>query len=390
MRCLNYWDFRALAKRRLPRGLFEYIDRGTEDEHALRALRSDLDALRLVPRALPGVAARALATSVLGRQLAMPVVTAPTALAGLVSHGGEIQLARAARRHGIPMCVSTYSVTAIEEIRAGAAEAELWFQLYVWKNRALTRQLVDAAHRCAVSVLVVTIDSIAPAKREYNTRNGFEIPFRLSARAAADLARHPGWLLRVALPYLMNGGLPSYAHYPPAFRRAVTARSAADDVTPDSALSWADIREIRRWWPHKLLIKGILHPEDAKAALDCGADGVVVSSHGARNVDVAPSPIEVLPAIAEAVGGRTEILADSGIRRGGDVVKYLAAGASAVMVGRLPLWGLAAGGEQGAVDALDMLRSEIDGTLANLGIADVGACVRLTRLHRCGRTDGAD
>jgi L-lactate dehydrogenase (cytochrome) len=364
---LNWEDCRRRARRRLPRGLFDYIDRGTEGEVALAALRASLDAITLLPSVLTGHAGRHLETTLLGRSAAAPIVVAPTALAGLVAHDGEVKLARAAAAVGIPFCVSTQSITPIDAIRRGAPEAVLWFQLYAWRDRSLTLQLLDRVRGCDCDCLVITVDTPVPPNREYNRRNGFAIPFRPSLRGSLDFAAHPRWLLGVFGRYLMSGGVPTYAHYPDAFRRAITRPSVADAVQLDHRLNWADIRALRDHWRGKLIIKGLLSVEDAEAAMAVGADGIVVAAHGGRNLDCLPPPAHCLPSIKQAVGGRIAILADSGVRRGTDVLKYLALGAQAVLLGRIPLWGLAAGGEQGAEAALRMILREMNTAMAFLG-----------------------
>jgi L-lactate dehydrogenase (cytochrome) len=364
---LNAQDYRAAARRLLPKALFEYIDRGAEDENALRRLRDVLDAVHLVPTVLTGHGERNLQAEVLGHKMSMPVIIAPTALAGMVSHNGEIKIARAAERIGIPACISTQSVTTVEEIRAGAPAANLWFQLYLWKDRSLSRALLERVQKAGVDTLVVTADTPTGPKREYNQRNGFAIPIKYSARLGFDVATHPRWLAGVLMRYILTTGMPTYGHYPEEFRSSVTRAQLAERVKLENLLNWNDIHELRRWWKGKLIIKGVLSVEDAELAHAAGAEGIVVSSHGARNLDILPAPIEVLPQIADRLGDKLEIIADSGIQRGSDVVKYVASGAKAVMIGRLPLWGLAVGGETGADNLLSMLRNEIDLTLTMLG-----------------------
>jgi len=364
---LNFHDYRTQARRRLPRFLFEYIDRGAEDETAPRAHRADLDALRLLPDMLTGHAERDLSVNVLGRRLPLPLIVAPTALAGFVLHDGEIALARAAETLQLPYCVSTQSVTAIEAIRAGAPGTELWFQLYVWKNRAMTDNLLDRVRACGIETLVVTADTPVLPNREYNERNGFTVPLAPSLTLALDLARHPGWSLTVLLEYLRRGGMPGLGNYPDAFRNKAQRPAVADDFTIDLCLSWQDISAIRRIWPGQLLVKGLVTAADAERAAELGVDGIVVSTHGARNLDSIVSTARALPPIVDAISDRILVLADSCIQRGSDAVKYMALGARAVMVGRAPLWGLAANGQQGAEAVLSMLGREIDLTLALLG-----------------------
>jgi L-lactate dehydrogenase (cytochrome) len=294
-------------------------------------------------------------------------VVAPTALAGLVAFDGETKLARAAAAVGVPFCVSTQSITTIETIRRGAPDAELWFQLYVWRNRSLTLNLLDRVRASGCDTLVITVDTPVGPNREYNQRNGFAMPMVPSLRAAVDFAMHPRWTLGVMARYLARDGLPTYGHYPDAFRTAVTRPSVSDAVRLEGRLTWDDINLLRDHWHGKVIIKGILSVEDALQAAKLGVDGIVVSAHGGRNLDCLPAPADVLPAIAGAVSQRLTVLADSGIRRGTDVLKYCALGASAVLLGRLPLWGLAARGEAGAEAVLRMIVRETSTAMAFLG-----------------------
>ena len=261
---LNAQDYRRRARRRLPKGLFEYIDRGTEDEVALRQLRRSLDAITLTPSVLTGVTDPQLGIDILGRPCGAPLVVAPTALAGLVTHGGEVQLARAAAAANIPFCVSTQSVTTVEDIRAGAPDARLWFQLYVWRDRALTDALVDRARQSGCDALVITADTAASPRREYNARNGFAIPLVPSFRNVLDVAAHPRWFVGVLLRYLLTEGVPTYAHYPAAFRSPITRPGLHDAVRLDGGFDWSDVVALRRRWDGPLVVKGILSVDDAR------------------------------------------------------------------------------------------------------------------------------
>jgi L-lactate dehydrogenase (cytochrome) len=370
MRPLNVADYREIARRRLPRGVFEYVDRGTEDEVGLRALRTAFEAVTFAPRVLRDVSAIDLSAELFGRRQPLPLIAAPTAMAGLLWHDGEVQLARAARDAGIPFCISTQSTTSIEDIAPGAPGAELWFQLYVWRNRALTDELLARVRAAGAQTLVLTADTPASPKKEWNTRNGFGVP---SLRGGIDVALHPRWLLGVLLRRALASGLPTYAHYPEAFKTRITRAAAAPDLRLATDLTWDELRTLRRQWPGRLVVKGILRAEDAQLALDCGADGIVVSSHGGRNLDGAPAPIDVLPAIADRVGSRMTVLADSGVRRGSDIAKLLACGARGVMLGRALLYGTAAAGAAGASDVLAILRDELERTLAFIGLPRVEA-----------------
>lgn len=367
---LNVDDVRALARRRLPRGIFDYIDRGAEDEVGLARLRRAFDEILLHPKVLVDVAARDLSIELFGRRQPLPLVIAPTAAAGLCWHLGEIELARAAGKAGIPFTIATGSITEMERI-VMESPGPLWFQLYMWQERALSHALIDRARANGIETLVLTVDTAALPIREYNTRNGFEIPIKASARGGLDMLRHPGWVLNVLLRYLLDEGVPTYRHYPESFRAKITRKATWEQVRLADTLGWNDLKELRRRWSGRLILKGVLRPDDARRAVEAGVDGIVVSSHGARNLDAAVPPIRTLPAIVEAVNGRAAILADSGVRRGADVLKLLALGADAVLVGRAPLFGIAAGGEAGALHVLDLLRQEMLATLGLLGCPDL-------------------
>ncbi|MFA6264131.1 MAG: alpha-hydroxy acid oxidase [Pseudolabrys sp.] len=363
---LNVEDARRAAKRRLPRGLFEYIDRGTEDEVSIAGNRARLDAIKLAPSVLIDITQRTPAAEIFGIAQPSPLIIAPTAVAGLVWHDGEIALARAAAAAGIPFCVSTQSITPIERI-ANESGARLWFQLYVWKNRQRTLALIDRAAQAGAEALVLTVDTAVGPVREYNVRNGFGIPLKASLRAGVDLALHPRWTLDVMLRSILASGVPTYAHYPDEFRTRLgrAALSTEVDLAPD--VTWDDVRLLRQRWKGRLVLKGILTVEDARTALSHGVDGIVVSNHGARNLDCAPGPTDVLPAIVAAVGDRLEILADSGVRRGADIARFIALGAKGVMIGRATLYGVAIGGAAGASRVLDVLHQQLSATMGMLG-----------------------
>lgn len=367
---LNIDDFRAAARRRLPRGIFEYVDRGAEDEVGLARLRQAFDAMTFNPRILVDVSNRDLATTLLGRRQPLPIAIAPTAAAGLVWHDGEIALARAASAAGIPFCIATGSITAMERI-AAASKGPLWFQLYMWHERELSYQLIERAWRNGIETLVLTVDTVVSPKREYNTRNGFEIPIRASIRGAADMFLHPRWVWQVLLRYFLGEGIPTYQHYPLGFRSRITRKATWEQVRLADALTWDDLRDLRRRWKGKLILKGVLRADDAREAADAGVDAIVVTNHGARNLDSAAAPLHMLPAIRAAVGSQIDIIADSGVRRGADILKLLAVGANAVLIGRAALYGTAVGGEAGAARVLDLLRDEMSSTLGFLGCASL-------------------
>ena len=371
---LNYWEFRAAARRRLPRGLFEYIDRGTEDEVGLVDAVAAWQRRKLVPSVLVDVGARDLSIELFGRRLASPIVIAPTALAGLVWHDGEVALARAAAAAGIPFSVSTQSSTSIEQI--ATAGARLWLQLYIWRDRELTWAFLERARAAGAEALLLTVDTAVSPNREYNVRNGFGVPIVPSLVAALDIVLRPRWLVNVLLRQLMRDGIPTYAHYPPEYRTRVGRKAIGEAMQLDPRVNWEDVRELRRRWPGPLILKGILSVADARRAVEHGCDGIVVSSHGARNLDSAIASADALGPIADAVGARTTILVDSGIRRGSDIVKALALGARAVLIGRLPLYGLATGGEAGAKAAIAMIAEELSRTMAYAGRTSIPATDR--------------
>lgn len=367
MQPLNIYDYRRLAQRRLPRAMFEYIDRGTEDEVLLSDVRRSLDAVKLNQHVLNDVSNPDTSVTLFGERLPLPMIVSPTAVAGLVWHDGEVQVARAAKGLGIPMCVATQSMTTMEDIAERAPGANLWFQLYVFEDRELTRELLRRARALGIKNLLLTADTARAPKKEWNIRNGFGIPIKPSVKGAVDVVTHPRWLTSVLLRYILTTGVPTYAHYPPEYRTRITRAVVWDNVKLARRLTWEDAAEVRRFWEGNLIIKGILARSDAERAQKLGADGIVVSCHGGRNLDSAPPTITVLPEIADAVGSRLTVLADSGIRRGSDIVKYKAAGAEAVLVGRAPLYGAAARGERGAAEVLNILREELDHCLAFTG-----------------------
>jgi len=371
--CYNIFDLRDIALKRVPKGLFEFVDRGTEDEVALRNNRGVFDRIRLQPRTLVDVSARSQSVTLFGKQHNMPIVIAPTGTAGLMWHEGEIALARAARDAGIPFTLATGSMTAMEKVaeQAGGAGSALWFQLYMWPDKSLSHKLVERARAAGYEALVVTVDNAAPGNREFNLRNGFTIPFTFTRKNVTDVLMHPRWLVSVLARYMLTTGMPKYENYPTELKQKITAAPMGRSSLRNDSLNWDDLRDLRKLWPHKLLVKGLLHPQDAIHAANCGADGVVVSNHGGRNLDGAVSPIEVLPEMLDAVGKRLTVLIDSGFRRGSDVVKALALGAHAVQVGRGTLYGVAAGGAAGAQRAIAIYREEIDRVLGLLGCPSI-------------------
>jgi isopentenyl diphosphate isomerase/L-lactate dehydrogenase-like FMN-dependent dehydrogenase len=255
---------------------------------------------------------------------------------------------------------------------SGEVGGTLWMQLYMWADRRLSHQLVRRASAAGFEALLVTVDGAVAGNREYNRRNGFSIPFRYNGKNTRDVLMHPGWMINVLGRYIANGGMPQRVNFPAELQTKITREYGGNKETRSDSLNWDDLKALRDIWPAKLLVKGLLHPDDAAKALEYGADGIIVSNHGGRNCDAAPAPIEVLPGIVKAVGDRTTILFDSGVRRGSDVVKALALGAKMVLIGRSTLYGTAAAGEAGATRALDIYRGEISRGMAQISCNSVG------------------
>lgn len=359
-RAVNIEDLRAIARRRIPRFVFDYVDGGAEDEVTLRGNRAAFDGLRFRPRTLVDVSKRSLAATILGKPAALPVIAGPVGLLGLSWRHGDLELARAAVAAGIPHAMSTSSMDSLEDV-AGAAPGRLWFQCYVFQDRAVSEDLIRRAAAAGYEALVITSDFPVSGKRERDLRSGLRPKADLTLGAKLETLLHPGWLL-------------SFAAHPPRF--AVVERSLGSDRNAasflpsqmfDPSLSWDDFRRFRDLWKGKLLLKGVLRADDAARAVEYGADGVVLSNHGGRQLDSAISGMDALPEVAREIGGRASIIVDGGVRRGSDIAKALACGAEAVIVGRAVNYGLAAAGAAGVARALEILRDEFDRTLALTG-----------------------
>jgi (S)-mandelate dehydrogenase len=363
--CWNVADLRARAQRRLPRGVWEYLERGVEDETGLARNRAGLDRLTFVPRVMRKVEAIDTATTILGQPAPLPLAVSPTGAAGLMWHKGDWHLARAAAAAGLPFTISSAGTMDLEEITP--AGGRQWFQLYTWADRELSYDVVRRAHQQGCDALFVTLDLPVMPNREYLYHNGYGMPIKANRRNVPDMLAHPRWLAGVLGRYMLDGGMPTQANLPASLKHSVArgakpgAHFKQDDLDPDG------IRALRNLWPGKLVLKGILHPDDARLALELGADGIVVSNHGGRALDHALAAIDALPAIVDAVGGKLTVFFDSGVRRGSDIVKARALGADVVMVGRAVLYGLAAAGEPGVARALELLRQETVRTMAMLG-----------------------
>lgn len=359
-------DLRELARKRVPRSIFQYVDHGSYDELTFGRNVSDLQALRFRQRVLLDVASQSMRKDILGVSASMPLAIAPTGLTGLVHRDGEILAAQAAEAFGVPFCLSTVSVCSIEDVRA-ATTAPFWFQLYVMKDRGYTAALMDRAEAAGCPVLVLTVDIPVSGLRRRDAKNGLAVPPRLTLRNALDIATKPAWAFGV-----MMGKRKTFGNLAAAMpHTGVATLSQWISTQFDASVTWKDFEEIRRRWKGKLVIKGILDAEDAKRAVALGADGIVVSNHGGRQLDGAPSTIAALPRVVDAVAGRSEVLFDSGIRSGQDILKAVALGANAVLTGRAFLYGLGANGRAGVTSALEIMSRELQVSLALTGCNDI-------------------
>ncbi|MHB1517468.1 MAG: L-lactate dehydrogenase [Acidimicrobiales bacterium] len=363
-------DYRELARRRLPRQLFDYIDGGAYEEATMDANEADLRGILLRQRVLRDVSERKLETTVLGEKLSFPVVLAPVGLAGMFARRAEVQAARAAAALGVSFCESTVSICGIEEV-AAASERPIWYQLYLMRDRSYAEDLMHRAGAAGCNVLVLTVDLAVVGARYRDVRNGLTGSLAATKKLVRglDFGFHPAWLRDVAVggkPHTFGNlekAVPG-ASTPAAFREWV-------DGQFDPSVTWDDVAWVREKWAGKLVLKGILDPQDAHDAVVRGADAVIVSNHGGRQLDSVPSSIAALPAIVDSIGGRAEVLVDGGIRSGLDVVKALAIGARACLVGRPWAYAVAAGGEEGVANVLRILRSEMEVALGLTGVADV-------------------
>ena len=368
-------DYRELARRRLPRQLFDYVDGGAYEERTMRANVADLEALLLRQVVMRDVSDRDPGVEVLGgERLALPVVLGPVGLAGMLAPRAEVQAARAAQAAGVPFVESTVSICPIEEV-AAATSRPPWFQLYVMRDRSYTEHLMARARAAGCEVLVLTVDLAVVGARHRDTRNavvGEGLPLRARLGRAFDLLSHPGWVRRVAV-----GGKPlTFGNLEDAVPGARTPEAFRDwvDAQFDPSVTWDDIAWVRENWDGRLLVKGVLDPADARRAVEVGVDGVIVSNHGGRQLDAVLSTARALPEIADAVAGQTEILVDGGIRTGLDAFKMVALGAGAVLIGRAWAWAAAARGQAGVTHILDVLRADLDVALAltgNTSLAEV-------------------
>jgi L-lactate dehydrogenase (cytochrome) len=369
---LSIDDLRTAAKRRIPRAIFDYADGGSYDERTLRANAADLDKLTFRQRVMVDVSAVSLAATVLDGPVSMPLAIAPTGLAGLFHADGEIKGASAAAAFGIPFCLSTMSICSIEDVRA-ATRQPFWFQQYLMRDRGFNQELIDRAIAAQCSALMLTLDLQVLGERRRDPRNGLSIPPRLTLRNAWDVATKPVWATKV-----LFGKRRTFGNLIGRLKGAGGLLNLAEWTHSqfDASANWRDVEWVRSRWPGKLILKGVLDAEDARLALAAGADAVVVSNHGGRQLDGAPSSISVLPEIVAAIDGRCEVLFDGGIRSGQDIAKALALGARACLIGKSFLFALAAAGEAGVTKALEILRSELKVTLALTGTTSVAGAGR--------------
>jgi L-lactate dehydrogenase (cytochrome) len=360
-------DLRDLARRRVPRAIFDYADRGSYDEVTLQRNRRDLDALQFRQRVMIDLTRLSLATTLLGEPATMPLAIAPTGLAGLFHANGEIHGARAAQEFGIPFCLSTMSICSIEDVRAASAKP-FWFQVYLMRDRGFNEELIARAQAAGCSALMVTVDLPILALRRRDAKNGLSIPPKLTLRNLFDIATKPTWALKV-----LFGKRRSFGN--------LVGRLGSDDLLTlaqwtasqfDRSVTWRDIAWIRERWAGKLIVKGILDAADAHQAVAAGVDALVVSNHGGRQLDGASSSIAILPEVVAAVAGRCEVLFDGGVQSGQDILKALALGARACLIGKAFLYALAAQGGRGVTTALNILRDELEVSMALTGQVDAG------------------
>jgi L-lactate dehydrogenase (cytochrome) len=369
----NIEDLRQLMRKRIPRAVFDYVDRGSYDEISWRANTDDLRAIKFRQRVLIDADNRDIAATMLGEKVSMPVCIAPTGLTGLVHGDGEMLAARAAEAAGVRYTLSTMSICSIEDVRS-VTKAPFWFQLYVFRDRGFSEAVVERAREAGCTALFVTVDLPLRGQRHADLKNGLEVPPRLKLRNALDILTKPAWATRVLMGKRKTfGNIEAYIKKQGGDKKrgGVWAAGAWANDNFDGSLSWRDVEWLRKRWPGKLVLKGILDPADARIAAEAGADAIVVSNHGGRQLDGAPSTISVLPKIANVAAGRIEVLFDGGIRSGQDVLKALALGANGCMIGRAYLYGLGAMGEAGVRKALDLIADELKVSMSLTGVRSI-------------------
>jgi len=367
-------DLRETARRKVPRAFFEYADGGSYAEETLRANRADLERISLRQRVLVDVADRSTSTRILGEPASMPMALAPIGLCGMQHGDGEILACRAAQAAGIPFCLSTMSICSIEDV-AGAVDKPFWFQLYVMKDRGFIRSLIERAAAANCSALVLTVDLQILGQRHRDIKNGMTVPPELRIKNFIDIATKPAWALSV-----LRGKRKTFGNISGHLKGMENVNVLSQWISGqfDPSLSWKDVEWIAGLWPGKLVLKGILDVEDARIAARSGAAALVVSNHGGRQLDGAPSSISMLPRIADALGSDIEIMFDGGIRSGQDLFRALALGAKSCLSGRAYIYGLGAGGQAGVTRAIEIIRNELDVTMALTGVKSIGQIDRRT------------
>jgi L-lactate dehydrogenase (cytochrome) len=365
MTCIS--DLRDLARRRVPRAFFEYADSGSYSEETLRANRADLEAIKLRQRILIDVDKRDLSTTIVGQKASLPVALAPIGLCGMQHGDGEILAAKAANEAGVPFTLSTMSVCSIEQVAAATAKP-FWFQVYVIRDRAFIEDLIRRAKAAQCSALVLTLDLQILGQRHRDIKNGLTVPPQIRLSNLIDIATKPRWALSI-----LQGRSKTFGNLAGHVKGMENVNSLAEWTASqfDPTLSWKDVAWIRKLWPGKLILKGIMDVEDARLAAKSGADAIVVSNHGGRQLDGAASSISMLPQIADAVGKDIEIMFDGGVRSGQDIMRALALGAKSCMIGRAYVYGLGAAGQAGVARAIEILRNELDVTMALCGVSKV-------------------
>jgi L-lactate dehydrogenase (cytochrome) len=360
-------DLRQHARRRVPKPFFDYAEAGSYTEQTLRANRSDMERILLRQRVMVGVDQRATHTTILGEAVAVPLALGPIGLGGMMHGDGEIHACRAAQAAGIPYTLSTMSINSIEDV-AGAVDKPFWFQLYVMRDRGFMRELLQRAQAAHCSALMLTVDLQVLGQRHCDVRNGLTVPPKINIRNVIDIMTKPAWAWSI-----LKGRRKTFGNLAGHVKGMEGVASLAQWIAGqfDPSLSWKDLDWIRSNWSGKLILKGILDTEDARLAVKAGATAISVSNHGGRQLDGAPSAISALPGIADAVGGDIEVLFDSGVRTGADIVRALALGARACIIGRAYIYGLGAGGEAGVARAIEILQKELDVTMALCGVNSI-------------------
>ena len=360
-------DLRRMARRRVAKAVFDYVDRGSYDEQTLRANRADLEALHFRQRVAIDVDRRSTRTTMAGQEVTMPVAIAPVGLTGLNWADGEILGARAAEKFGIPFTLSTMSICSIEDV-AGSVSKPFWYQLYVFRDRGFAASLIERAKAAKCSALILTLDLQIQGQRHMDLKNGLTVPPKLTLGTMVDVMRKPGWTFNV-----IGGRRKSFGNLEGQIKGADTLLTLAQWIAGqfDPTLSWKDVEWVKKLWGGKLILKGILDAEDAKIAAATGADAIIVSNHGGRQLDGTVSSIRALPEVAQAVGDKVEVWFDGGIRSGQDVLRALALGARGTMIGKSFAYGLGAMGEAGVTKVLEILQKELDVTMALCGLRDV-------------------